>query len=387
MAGAPKFVVPHVIDFDPQLREAMLTLESHLSVISESGGGAGTTILTGAGPPLGSTGNEGDFYIDTATDIMYGPKGATSVGPEYSVMTATTFTDDGSSSYSLGLKFRVTAGGLVGAKAWCAPANAGTALNSWIISLWDTTTSTLTFQYTMTTPLVAGQWNTVRFPTPTPLVAGRVYVMCLYNPTGAHRSSQSWPAVTSPTLDSGPLHMLYSGEVGPNGVFDPLPNVYPANNWAGNSPGISPIIQTAATATWPVALEGGGSGGGTAVKEVNVSTAGPSPRASELLWVDTDAPAPPSGGGGSLPAGGTAGQSLIKNSATDGDASWAATAVRFVQVSAAAVWTITHGLGFRPNVAIVDSTGREVYAEIDYLSATSVRLNFSAGVAGEAYLS
>ena len=39
--------------------------------------------------------------------------------------------------------------------------------------------------------------------------------------------------------------------------------------------------------TWIDATGGAGAGGGT---EVNVSTAGPSPRVGELLWVDTDEP-------------------------------------------------------------------------------------------------
>lgn len=60
---------------------------------------------------------------------------------------------------------------------------------------------------------------------------------------------------------------------------------------------------------------------------------------------------------------------------------------RHVQAVASTSWVITHGLGFRPNVAVVDSTGREIIPEIDYTSPTVVTLTFSAAVAGEAYLS
>jgi hypothetical protein len=63
-------------------------------------------------------------------------------------------------------------------------------------------------------------------------------------------------------------------------------------------------------------------------------------------------------------------------------------AYRHVQASAATTWSITHGLAFRPNVSAVDSTGREVWpGAVDYPSATTVQLTFSAAVAGEAYLS
>jgi hypothetical protein len=34
----------------------------------------GNTVLNGSGPPASSLGNDGDFYIDTAADVLYGPK-------------------------------------------------------------------------------------------------------------------------------------------------------------------------------------------------------------------------------------------------------------------------------------------------------------------------
>jgi len=63
-------------------------------------------------------------------------------------------------------------------------------------------------------------------------------------------------------------------------------------------------------------------------------------------------------------------------------------AYRHVQATAATTWSITHNLSFRPNVAAVDSTGREIWpGATDYTSATTVQLTFSAAVGGEAYLS
>jgi hypothetical protein len=65
-----------------------------------------------------------------------------------------------------------------------------------------------------------------------------------------------------------------------------------------------------------------------------------------------------------------------------------ALAYRHVQATAATVWTIPHGLAFWPNVAAVDSSGRAmVPGTVDYPSATTVVLTFSAAVGGEAYLS
>ena len=62
--------------------------------------------------------------------------------------------------------------------------------------------------------------------------------------------------------------------------------------------------------------------------------------------------------------------------------------LRFVQPTAATTWSISHTLPFYPNVAVVDSTKREIIpGAIDFPSNTAVTLTFSAAVAGEAYLS
>jgi hypothetical protein len=89
--------------------------------------------------------------------------------------------------------------------------------------------------------------------------------------------------------------------------------------------------------------------------------------------------------------GGTAAQVLQKATGSDYDVAWttpAALAYRHVQATAATTWTITHNLSFWPNVTVVDSTRREMWpGEVDYPSATTVQLTFSAAVGGEAYLS
>lgn len=71
-----------------------------------------------------------------------------------------------------------------------------------------------------------------------------------------------------------------------------------------------------------------------------------------------------------------------------GTGTTATLAYRHVQATAATTWSITHNLSFRPNVAAVDSTGREMWpGAVDYPSATAVTLTFSAAVGGEAFLS
>lgn len=52
-----------------------------------------------------------------------------------------------------------------------------------------------------------------------------------------------------------------------------------------------------------------------------------------------------------------------------------------------AIWLVNHTLSFYPNVTVVDSAGTVVEGQIEYLSATQIRLTFNAAFAGNAYLS
>lgn len=56
------------------------------------------------------------------------------------------------------------------------------------------------------------------------------------------------------------------------------------------------------------------------------------------------------------------------------------------QASASATWTITHLLGGRPSVTVVDSAGTVVVGEIRYDSNTVVTVLFTAPFSGYAYL-
>ena len=57
------------------------------------------------------------------------------------------------------------------------------------------------------------------------------------------------------------------------------------------------------------------------------------------------------------------------------------------QGSAATSWTITHNLGYYPNVAIVDSSGNLVVGDVQYSSNNQVVVSFSGAFSGSAHLS
>lgn len=57
------------------------------------------------------------------------------------------------------------------------------------------------------------------------------------------------------------------------------------------------------------------------------------------------------------------------------------------QGAASSSWTITHNLGFYPNVTVVDSAGNIVEGELSYTNSDSLTATFSTAFSGTAYLS
>lgn len=50
-------------------------------------------------------------------------------------------------------------------------------------------------------------------------------------------------------------------------------------------------------------------------------------------------------------------------------------------------WNITHNLGYNPNVIVKDYGNTTIEGEVTYLTANTLRLNFTLAVSGYAYLS
>jgi hypothetical protein len=58
-----------------------------------------------------------------------------------------------------------------------------------------------------------------------------------------------------------------------------------------------------------------------------------------------------------------------------------------IQEVASATWTINHGLGFIPNITVVDTAGTVVEGSYNYPDLSTVVLTFVGGFSGRAYLS
>lgn len=51
------------------------------------------------------------------------------------------------------------------------------------------------------------------------------------------------------------------------------------------------------------------------------------------------------------------------------------------------VWLVNHNLGYYPSVSVVDSSGKIVIGQVEYLNPNHIKITFSAGFSGKAYLS
>jgi hypothetical protein len=58
-----------------------------------------------------------------------------------------------------------------------------------------------------------------------------------------------------------------------------------------------------------------------------------------------------------------------------------------IQEVSSAVWNITHGLGFTPNITVVDTAGTVVEGSYNYPNSNTVVLSFIGAFSGRAYLS
>jgi len=56
------------------------------------------------------------------------------------------------------------------------------------------------------------------------------------------------------------------------------------------------------------------------------------------------------------------------------------------QALAAAVWSISHTLGYRPSVHAIDTTGEQIIGEVTFPALNQVQVAFLIPVAGYAYL-
>jgi hypothetical protein len=137
---------------------------------------AGTTLLDGLGPPSVSTGADGDYYLDTVADILYGPKSAAGLdyGLDQNVMAALSPVNQyfDQSPLEFGTKIKPLLNGRITAvKYW---RQASTTQVTRKVNIWNTTSFARLATATIADDGGGSGWKTVALSTPLLVVADQV---------------------------------------------------------------------------------------------------------------------------------------------------------------------------------------------------------------------
>lgn len=209
-------------------------------------GAPGTTILSGTGAPADTLGIAGDYYIDTDTDTMYGPRLATALGPAASAFSSKAATASAVGDYQIGNRIRFNRAGVVtGIRIWRV---AGVAVTSRVGRLWNFSTQALlgTTAATAETGLPEG-WVTANFATPIS-VAINDEVVATFDTLGQSFGSTAGTASTD-TPDMTWIEGRYSVPSGP---------AFPSSlGGAGTNYMADVVFQPRLASVWPVAIDPG----------------------------------------------------------------------------------------------------------------------------------
>jgi hypothetical protein len=241
-------------------------LPGNTTVYLDGTGGYSMPVLDGSRAPTAGDGNVGNYWVDTADNVTYGPKqAAVTETLRLSVDSTNTF-----GGYNVGVQYQFTLAGSVTAIDVYVDATQGTTAG-WQAQIWDGATGTLLATATPAA-LTLGAWNTIPLDSGAlSVVAGKTYVVSNWYPPNTNHDYHS--NFTGPAYSpGGHVEALANG-----GVYDSAQNTMPASSTAPSISVISPVWQ--AGNPWPVAITG-------------------------------------------IPKGGTSGQVLAKVSATDFDVAW-----------------------------------------------------------------
>lgn len=212
---------------------------------SDYGGSGNFTVLTGTGAPTDATGTLGQFYMDTLTNTLYGPKmppGSTFYGQNIRAHQLTIDGATGLTNQSLGTRMTITS--TTGARAialrfykW--PGTGGSSRGMRLYVLGGTLLAS-----TATSSETSGGWQEALLATPVTLTYNTTYVV-VYD----------WPQTTdiaftvSPSTSSASTVITYGGS-----QYQGAIGGYPAS--AGSSGLCSDmVLQVTTTGSWPTALK------------------------------------------------------------------------------------------------------------------------------------
>lgn len=214
------------------------------------GGGGGTTILDGIGPPSTGVGQDGDYYLDTASDTLYGPKDSAGYDSPRFTNTDTDVPDTTMTGvYRLGMEYRFLVAGQITGARWRREATSDATPKQMFLFRADGTFVANTV-FTSETAGVAG-WVRASFVTPISLNPSEQWVIAFDIPsTGpVGYTASPGPTMLDPTKATY-IQARYVATVGGT----TFPNTVQANV----NRFVDIEFRPAGSNIWPVAMESGG---------------------------------------------------------------------------------------------------------------------------------
>lgn len=203
---------------------------------------AGTQILNGTVVPTGAIGATGDFYLDTAGKILYGPKSSGTLGPDEQALNPATppqYPSLGSSNQTFGLRVTFVKVGAVSALRFYRPSTS--TATSRTLALYRAGVLAAT---TTSSGESGSGWMQVPLAAPVAVDTGVTY-------TATYHSGGSTTAETdSPNVTQNPS---FGADITIIGSCYGSGNAFPVTNVAYNY--LADLVFNAGIPPWPLAIK------------------------------------------------------------------------------------------------------------------------------------
>jgi hypothetical protein len=231
------------------------------------GSGGGTTILNDEGPPAGSAGAAGDYYVDTVGQDLYGPKLDASDPyhpPEHGIPDALNPASIAAGPLECGSQITIDAPGIITHIRYRRPASMNTAVK---VNIWNNTTGVRLATATIANDGGGAGWKEVALEPPFRIgavddphislldgVVGVPLMVSVGCTTGEYSRTDGW---VPPISNGGHITNVGMG-------YGTVADIFPGNK--GTTPFFwcDVVFRADNTEIWPLAVPGeSGGGGGT----------------------------------------------------------------------------------------------------------------------------
>ena len=224
--------------------------------------------------PAATTGSGGNYYLDTTSDVLYGPKDAAAPALQQLTIPQTVTYAGG---YTMGHRMRFAAAGYVHGVAVYVPPGTPSVIEQVDAHIWTATGTQLLASAVGSA--TGGQWTQLFFSAPVSVAAATSYMVSCFLPVSTRNTRSFNNASASGTFATGDISYQDVWL-----TFVVAGDAFPTTQVGSLTACVTPMFSRGLTLPWPVAMSSG-------VNEVVISVADPittNPNAE--LWFDSDEP-------------------------------------------------------------------------------------------------